>query len=192
MPNSPGRRSVRLKHFNYASPGYYYVTLCCADKRSIFGVVRDGVVVLSEYGEIALKHLLTSIAIRAKLELDSYVIMSSHIHLVVQLCGASAKESWQIKQAGALPVRSISSFVAGYKSAVTSEIRKQADPDFQVWHRGYHEHVIRTEEALQAMRRYIADNPLQWEPDYYNPQRLAGAEDSIHAVLQADGKIPLR
>jgi putative transposase len=157
----------------------------------LFGAVRNGIVVLSEYGEIALKHLIASITLRAELELDSFVIMPNHIHCVVRLCNANGAESWDPRQIGALASRSISSFVAGYKAAVTSEIRKLAGPDYQVWHRGFHEHVIRTEEALLAIRLYISENPQQWEVDHYNPQRSVGA-DSIAAMLLADSRIALR
>jgi len=46
-----------------------------------------------------------------------------------------------------------------------------------VWQRNYYEHVIRGEDQLARITRYIIDNPLQWELDRENPNasRLAGA-----------------
>jgi hypothetical protein len=38
-----------------------------------------------------------------------------------------------------------------------------------VWHRNYHEHVIRDEASLERIRRYIKDNPLRWTADEENP-----------------------
>ena len=38
-----------------------------------------------------------------------------------------------------------------------------------VWQRNYYEHVIRSEEALNRIRRYIADNPMRWALDPENP-----------------------
>jgi hypothetical protein len=38
-----------------------------------------------------------------------------------------------------------------------------------VWQRNYWEHVIRTEEALEAIRVYILDNPARWALDRLNP-----------------------
>ena len=39
----------------------------------------------------------------------------------------------------------------------------------KLWQRNYYEHVIRSEKALAAIRQYIADNPLRWALDRYNP-----------------------
>jgi hypothetical protein len=35
----PNRRSIRIKDFNYASEGMYYVTLCVQDRNEIFGEI---------------------------------------------------------------------------------------------------------------------------------------------------------
>jgi putative transposase len=40
------------------------------------------------------------------------------------------------------------------------------------WQRNYWEHVIRNEKALDAFRRYIAENPLRWDIDRYNAKPL--------------------
>ncbi len=40
------------------------------------------------------------------------------------------------------------------------------------WQRNYYEHVIRSESELQAIRRYIRENPLRWALDADNPQNL--------------------
>ncbi len=34
--------------------------------------------------------------------------------------------------------------------------------------------VVRSERALAAVRRYIAENPLRWHLDVYNPERRLG------------------
>ncbi len=38
-------------------------------------------------------------------------------------------------------------------------MRGASDP---VWQRGYYDHIIRDETELNAIREYIANNPLQW------------------------------
>ncbi len=42
-------------------------------------------------------------------------------------------------------------------------------PGGRVWQRNYYEHIIRNERALNAIRRYIIDNPWRWHLDRYNP-----------------------
>jgi hypothetical protein len=38
-------------------------------------------------------------------------------------------------------------------------------PDTQLWQRNYHERVIRNSLALDALRRYITNNPVLWVPE---------------------------
>jgi putative transposase len=41
-PNIHHRRSIRLKGFDYAQPGRYFITLCCQDRAPIFGKIIHG------------------------------------------------------------------------------------------------------------------------------------------------------
>ena len=34
-----------------------------------------------------------------------------------------------------------------------------------VWHRNYYEHIIRNENELQRIRKYIIHNPRKWKND---------------------------
>jgi len=40
------------------------------------------------------------------------------------------------------------------------------------WQRNYYEHIIRNERELNAIRRYIRDNPAQWALDRDNPDNF--------------------
>jgi REP element-mobilizing transposase RayT len=58
-------------------------------------------------------------------------------------------------------------FVAGFKSACTRRYRDMAgDAADALWQRGYYERVIRTQRALEATRRYIANNPRGKEVEH--------------------------
>jgi hypothetical protein len=41
--------------------------------------------------------------------------------------------------------------------------------DGRLWQRGYHDHIIRTDDALDAIRDYIWENPATWALDRYHP-----------------------
>ena len=41
-PEKYQRRSIRLKGYDYSSPGYYFVTICTHDKKCLFGNVVKG------------------------------------------------------------------------------------------------------------------------------------------------------
>ena len=44
------------------------------------------------------------------------------------------------------------------------------------WQRGFYEHIIRHEEALNRIRNYIATNPVRWQLDRENLQ-ATGKDD---------------
>jgi hypothetical protein len=67
-------------------------------------------------------------------------------------------------------------------------VRQRGWPPFdgKVWQRNYYEHIVRNERELNAMRRYIANNPLQWMLDLDHPanwKRRAVQDESDDAYL---------
>ena len=42
----------------------------------------------------------------------------------------------------------------------------------KIWQRNYYEHIIRNNDELNKIREYIQNNPLKWELDRENPQRI--------------------
>ncbi len=49
-------------------------------------------------------------------------------------------------------------------------VKQQGWPRFagRLWQRNYYEHIIRDEDDLNRIRRYIEENPAKWESDRYN------------------------
>ncbi|WP_306533111.1 transposase [Geobacter sp.] len=41
-----------------------------------------------------------------------------------------------------------------------------------LWQRNYHERIIRSDDELNAARKYIEENPLKWDMDKENPANL--------------------
>ncbi len=68
---------------------------------------------------------------------------------------------------------SIPTIVRSFKSAVTKRINVlRHTPGNSVWQRNYYEHVIRNEQELNRIRRYIINNPPQWEYDRENHNEI--------------------
>ena len=44
-------------------------------------------------------------------------------------------------------------------------VKERAGKRGVLWQRGYYEHVIRNEKALDRIRAYIANNPARWADD---------------------------
>jgi len=66
--------------------------------------------------------------------------------------------------------------VRGFKTFSARRINERAGKRGVVWQRGYYEHVIRNEKALDRIRNYIANNPARWADDPDNISRAASAE----------------
>lgn len=185
----PRRHSVRLHYWDYSRPGWYFLTLCTHRRRCLFGSVEGAVCVLSAFGRIVEEQLLRSVELRSELRLDSFVIMPNHIHLIAVL---SAKENPALdysRQPHQRERRSISSFMGGFKSKLTASINSErGSPGESVLQRGFHEHIIRTEGALNRIRQYIADNPARWELDHLHPRAAPGQEHELETLLRADAK----
>jgi REP element-mobilizing transposase RayT len=39
----------------------------------------------------------------------------------------------------------------------------------KVWQRNYYDHIIRSQESLEILRKYIIENPLLWTTDQLHP-----------------------
>jgi REP element-mobilizing transposase RayT len=66
---------------------------------------------------------------------------------------------------------SVAAIVGQFKGAVTRRVNTlRGTAGALVWHRNYHEHVIRDEAELHDIRLYIAQNPLHWDTDTENPR----------------------
>ncbi len=79
------RRSLRLKGYNYADAGAYFVTICTRDKECLFGEVVDGEMRLNRHGLIVREEWIRSAQIRTEVELDEYVVMPNHMHAIVMI-----------------------------------------------------------------------------------------------------------
>jgi len=74
----------------------------------------------------------------------------------------------------------LGAIVGNFKSVATRRVnRVRGTPGAPVWQRSYWEHVVRTEEALEAIREYIVGNPARWTLDRYHP---ASAGPDPHAA----------
>ncbi|MFH0974868.1 MAG: hypothetical protein V1874_03700 [Spirochaetota bacterium] len=75
--------SARLKGWDYSFPGWYYLTICTANKECLFGEIRDRKMQLNPTGEIVRLEWERSFEIRKELAPDAYIIMPDHIHAIV-------------------------------------------------------------------------------------------------------------
>jgi putative transposase len=172
----PHRRTIRLREYDYSQAGAYFITICAHQRRCLFGQIDNSQMRLSALGKIVEDEWFRSAEIRPSIGLDAFVVMPNHIHGVV-LFETEPNPIPIIKAAG--PLRhSLGSFVGSFKAAVTRRMNASASPAAPVWQRNYHEHIIRNEASLNAIREYIANNPVNWMYDRQNPHSMKSPKQS--------------
>ena len=161
---SAHRTSLRLRNYNYAQAGLYFVTVCCYERRTLFGRVVDGAMNLSVAGKIAREEWLRTSRLRSNVFLDEFVIMPNHMHGIINLADHDiGSVTGRVQRAA-----TIGDVVRGYKSAVTRQIKElHCGKDVRVWQRNYYEHIIRDDAAHSKICEYIQGNPQRWLEDTY-------------------------
>ena len=172
-PDKHHRRSIRLPGYDYASEGWYFITICVQDKRCIFGEIRNHKMVMNNFGLIVDMEWKKTAQLRKNINLDAYIIMPNHIHGVIVLNDkynrwGTMHRAPTMEQFGKPVSGSIPTIIRSFKSAVTKQINKiQNTPGLHLWQRNYYEHNIRSENDLNRIRTYIIENPLKWTEDKY-------------------------
>jgi putative transposase len=93
--------------------------------------------------------------------IDTYDIMPDHLHAIVGLENEHEEKNLQeIKFR--LRKNSLSTIVLGLKRAVTLASREIGIYD-KIWQPRFYDRIIRSEQELHAIRKYIEKNPAQWE-----------------------------
>lgn len=172
------RRSLRLRDFDYAQEGAYFVTICTQDRSCVLGEILDGSMLLNDAGRMVQKAWDDLADHYPGLETDAVVVMPNHLHgVIVLLKGQGPASGVQDPHAEAARGLRLGDVVHRFKSLTT---RRFADgvkglgwPAFpgRLWQRNYFEPVIRDRESLDRSREYIAANPALWVSDSENPNR---------------------
>jgi len=79
------RRSIRLKNYDYARAGAYFVTICAQGREDLFGEIKNGEMKLNEYDEVVKSEWLKTPEIRPNVTLDEWVIMPNHLHGIITI-----------------------------------------------------------------------------------------------------------
>ena len=119
------RRSIRLPGYDYASAGWYFVTICSKDHAHLFGEIRGGEIVLNEVGRVVEECWLETEAIRANCRIHDYIIMPNHLHGIIEITGSPNPDFTQSDMPKfASPSGKIGSIVRGFKIKSIRKIRE--------------------------------------------------------------------
>jgi REP element-mobilizing transposase RayT len=203
-----GRRSIRLKGYDYARDGAYFVTICTQGRERVFGTVVQGEMRPNECGRQVARCWTWLAEQYPYVHVDEWIVMPDHTHAIIvitdthgddgrsnathpniatpnatdmyepcrggsrtaQLRTASTTDSVIRKADGVhsepTQRKPLGRLIGAFKTVSTGRVNDlKGTPGAQLWQRNYHERVIRNSLALDALRRYVANNPVLWVPE---------------------------
>lgn len=140
----------------------YFITQCTYLRQFLAGEVVDGQMRLGPYGHIVREEWLRNVeSAGSQARLDAYVVMPNHFHALVWI-GSNG----QVEQ----PAAVLDGLMTAFKAAVDRRVNDmRGTPDGRFWQPRYHSHRLRHAQAVPSVRRYVANNPADWERDNLNP-----------------------
>ena len=164
------RKNLRLQDFEYATPCFYFVTICTKERKNLFwtpeklpptqnlsdvGVVgavsgRPHEGLLNKNGKLVELAILSIPKHYPAYFIDNYVIMPDHIHLLLQiLCDD--------ENGRPMTAPTLNRVINHFKGAVSKRL------GFSCWQRSFYDHIIRNQADYIKHYNYVETNPLLWD-----------------------------
>ncbi|WP_208796422.1 transposase [Flavobacterium fluviatile] len=189
--------SARAKWWNYDNPGDYFITICTKNKDHLFGYIKDGEMILNEYGKIVLDCWLDLTNHYDNIILGEFQIMPNHIHCIIgavetgfkPVCTTNVDSDTDLKpvcttnvdsDTGLKPVctdmddksakkaHGIFEFIRALKSFSSRRINEKRNSiGVTNWQERFHDHIIRNEAEYDRIKNYIKNNPKKWYEDCF-------------------------
>jgi len=194
-PNIHHRCSIRIPGYDYSQGGWYFVTICTQNLKYMFGkIVGAGpcacpILELNNAGFMVKTWWQKVTNKFPSVLIDEYVVMPNHFHGIINivvgatLCGRPdpdvvdgklAQTHNKLGQSHRI-APTLGDIVNWFKTMTTNEYIRGVKEDGwmpfpgKLWQRNYYEHIVRNKDELNRFRRYIADNPVNWQTDEENP-----------------------
>ena len=171
------RQSIRLREYDYAQAGAYFITICTHNSVNLFGSVVAGLqpalsgeMQVNTFGKVVQTCWEELPAHYPHVQLDAFVVMPNHVHGIVVLVEDSVGEGSKPALATTRKRHGLPEIVRAFKTFSARRINQLYNSlGTPVWQRNYYEHVIRDLSALNRVQEYIHTNPLRWDMDRENP-----------------------
>ena len=168
ISQKPNRKSLRLRHFDYSQNSYYFITICTKNKQNFFGKIDKDKIILNELARIVQERWYWLQENFEYVEIDEFVVMPNHVHGIIiinnekcvnrDLCTGGSRPAPTSRDR--LKIKSLSELVGAFKTTSSKQIHQSGFPEFS-WHRSFYDHIIRDEEKLKTIRKYIINNPIK-------------------------------
>lgn len=166
--------SARNPSWDYTGVGRYFITICTHDRIPYFGNIQNGIMELSDIGMVVDRNWAEIPNHFPHVTLDAYVVMPDHFHGIIMIgkrpravVGTCESHVPTAKSGGiARPAPgSIGSIVGQFKSVCTKRIWQMGRSHFR-WQPRFHDRIIRDDSEFDRIRRYIINNPRNWNKNH--------------------------
>ena len=158
------RKRMRLKGYDYSTPGCYFVTILTHNRCKLFWNYDK----LNDLGRIVETEILSISKHFNDVKVDNYVVMADHIHLLITIACDALDNNDEVllnEVLGKNDHPKLDVVVGSIKSGITRKIHK-IKPDLKVWHKSYYDHIIKNENDYNETWDYIDANPIRWKIKY--------------------------
>ena len=175
--------SARLKDWDYATPGFYFVTVCTRQRENIFGEVQEGMMLRSPVGEIVAEELVKTETVRENVKMDTWIVMPNHLHAIIHITHRVETSRGEIEtlrrnvstaekeNPSRLKPNTLGSIVGQIKIKCTKRIRALGIQKFD-WQERFWDEILWDEPSIRNVEWYIETNPANWERDKEKPLGL--------------------
>ncbi|MCF6175204.1 MAG: hypothetical protein L3J71_05520 [Victivallaceae bacterium] len=184
--------TTRLKNWDYSDDGWFFITICSKDRKSIFGEIINGEMYFNNNGNIVKKCWFDLPHHYLNLILGAFVVMPNHIHGIMIIdnrrfyngdnidvgnnvetglkpVSTQSPQQSRSPQSFSRPIskrHGIFEFVRALKTFSSRRINEINNTSgTSQWQTRFYDHLIRNKADLQRVENYILNNPSIWEHD---------------------------
>ncbi len=92
-PKIHHRRSIRLKGYDYAQSGLYFVTICVQNRACLFGEIADNEMIMNDAGRMIEKWYFELENKYPNMKCHEYIIMPNHFHCIIEITNVHASDA---------------------------------------------------------------------------------------------------
>lgn len=157
------RPRLRNSRINYRF-GWFFVTFQVFQNKSELGAIVGDKCVLNALGE-AVKNLIKTLHdFNPEVYVDCFVVMPNHVHIVMKIDDRPTNDEHHLGKI----MRKLKS-LAAREYRILKERGLARDIGTHLWQENYWEKIITSHEQLEAIRRYVEENPKRWSIDRFGP-----------------------